>query len=30
MSGAEGLGLLPVILPADDVLDIAKQATEKR
>jgi len=27
MSGAEGLGLLPVILPADDVLDIAKQAT---
>lgn len=30
MSGPEGLGLLPVILPADDVLDIAKQATEKR
>ena len=30
MSGSEGLGLLPVILPADDVLDIAKQATEKR
>ena len=30
MSGPEGLGLLPVILPADDVLDIAKQATEKQ
>ncbi len=30
MSGPEGLGLLPVILPADDVLEIAKQATEKR
>ena len=30
MSGTEGLGLLPVILPADDVLEIAKQATEKR
>ncbi len=30
MSGPEGLGLLSVILPADDVLDIAKQATEKR
>ena len=29
-SGPEGLGLLSVILPADDVLDIAKQATEKR
>ena len=27
--GAEGLGLLPVILPAADVLEIAKQATEK-
>jgi Trypsin-like peptidase domain len=30
MSGPEGLGLLPVILPADDVLEISKQATEKR
>jgi hypothetical protein len=30
MSGPEGFGLLPVILPADDVLDISKQATEKR
>lgn len=30
MSGSEGLGLLPVILPADDVLEISKQATEKR
>jgi hypothetical protein len=30
MSGPEGLGLLPVILPAEDVLEIAKQATEKR
>jgi S1-C subfamily serine protease len=30
MSGPEGLGLLSVILPADDVLEIAKQATEKR
>ena len=29
MGGAEGLGLLPVILPAADVLEIAKQATEK-
>jgi len=30
MSGPEGLGVLSVILPADDVLEIAKQATEKR
>ncbi len=30
MSGTEGLGLLSVILPAEDVLEIAKQATEKR
>ena len=30
MSGAEGLGLLAVILPAADVLEIAKQATEKK
>jgi hypothetical protein len=30
MSGPEGLGLLSVILPAEDVLEIAKQATEKR
>jgi hypothetical protein len=30
MSGPEGLGLLSVILPADDVLEIAKQTTEKR
>ena len=30
MSGPEGLGLLSVILPADDVLEIAKQVTEKR
>jgi hypothetical protein len=29
MGGSEGLGLLPVILPAADVLEIAKQATEK-
>jgi hypothetical protein len=26
MGGTEGLGLLPVILPAADVLEIAKQA----
>jgi hypothetical protein len=30
MNGTEGLGLLPVILPAEDVLEIAKQVTEKR
>lgn len=30
MNGSEGLGLLPVILPAADVLDIAQQATEKK
>jgi hypothetical protein len=30
MNGSEGLGLLPVILPAADVLEIAQQATEKR
>ena len=30
MSGPEGLGLLSVILPAADVLEIAKQATEKK
>ena len=30
MGGTEGLGLLPVILPAADVLEIAKQATEKQ
>ena len=30
MNGPEGLGLLAVILPAADVLDIAKQATEKK
>lgn len=30
MSGTEGLGLLPVILPAEDVLEIAKQALERR
>jgi hypothetical protein len=30
MNGPEGLGLLSVILPAADVLDIAKQATEKK
>jgi hypothetical protein len=29
MGGPEGLGLLPVILPAADVLEIAKQATDK-
>jgi hypothetical protein len=29
MSGSEGLGLLPVILPAADVRDIAQQAPEK-
>jgi S1-C subfamily serine protease len=29
MSGSEGLGLLPVILPAGDVREIAKQAPEK-
>ena len=29
MGGAEAMGLLPVILPAADVLEIAKQATEK-
>ena len=30
MSGTEGLGLLAVILPAEDVLEIAKQASERR
>jgi hypothetical protein len=30
MNGTEGLGLLPVILPAEDVLEIAKQALERR
>ncbi|MEO7276010.1 MAG: serine protease [Vicinamibacterales bacterium] len=29
MGGSEAMGLLPVILPAADVLDIAKQAPEK-
>jgi hypothetical protein len=29
MSGTEGLGMLPVILPAADVLEIARQAMEK-
>ena len=29
MGNSEGLGLLPVILPAEDVLEIAKQATAK-
>ena len=29
LGGTEGLGLLPVILPAADVLEIAKQAMEK-
>jgi hypothetical protein len=29
MGGTEGLGLLPVILPAEDVMDIAKQAPPK-
>jgi S1-C subfamily serine protease len=30
MGGSEALGLLPVILPAADVLEIAKQANEKQ
>ncbi len=30
MSGTEGLGVLPVILPAEDVLEIARQALERR
>jgi S1-C subfamily serine protease len=30
MGGPEGMGLLAVILPAADVLEIAKQATEKK
>ena len=30
MSGTEGLGLLPVILPAADVLEIAQQALERQ
>jgi S1-C subfamily serine protease len=30
MGGSEALGLLPVILPAADVLEIAKQTTEKQ
>jgi S1-C subfamily serine protease len=30
MGGTEGLGLLPVILPAADVLEIARQAMEKQ
>lgn len=30
LSGPEGLGLLAVILPAADVLEIAQQATEKK
>jgi S1-C subfamily serine protease len=30
MGGSEGLGLLPVILPAADVLEIAQQAMEKQ
>ena len=30
MNGPEGLGLLSVILPAADVLEIAKQVTEKK
>jgi len=30
MNGPEGLGLLSVVLPAADVLDIAKQVTEKK
>lgn len=30
LSGSEGLGLLPVILPAADVLEIARQVTEKK
>jgi hypothetical protein len=29
MGGSEALGLLPVILPAADVMEIAKQALEK-
>ena len=29
MGGAEAMGLLPVILPAADVLEIAKQATRQ-
>ena len=29
MSGTEGLGMLPVILPAADVLEIARQALDK-
>jgi hypothetical protein len=29
MGGSAGLGLLPVILPAADVRDIAQQAPEK-
>ncbi len=29
VGGSEGLGMLPVILPAADVLEIAKQAPEK-
>jgi hypothetical protein len=29
VGGSEGLGLLPVILPAADVRDIAQQAPEK-
>ena len=29
MGGSEAMGLLPVILPAADVLEIAKQAPEK-
>jgi hypothetical protein len=28
-SGMESMGLLPVILPAEDVLEIAKQAPDK-
>ncbi len=30
MQGSEGAGVIPVILPAADVLEIAKQATESR
>jgi len=29
MGGAEGMGMLGVILPAADVLEIARQATDK-
>ena len=29
MGGTEGMGLLPVILPAEDVREIARQAPEK-